>query len=120
MNQPPVHGEGPDGSPIEGQEESVEHLEHDFTGPLTPPVARLIRVFMGLCVLLFVADFFVDRKIHQPAERVPGFYAIYGFIGCVVLVLVAKQMRKVVMRDEDYYERLADAEEADRRDGGAR
>ena len=87
----------------------VEHLEHDFTGPLTPPVARLIRVFFVLSGLLFLADFFVDRKIHQPAEKIPGFYAIYGFIGCVVLVLVAKQMRKVVMRDEDYYERLADA-----------
>jgi hypothetical protein len=34
----------------------------------------------------------------------------------VVLVLVAKQMRKLVMRDEDYYERLADAED----EGGKR
>lgn len=100
--------------------EPEEHLEHDFTGPLTPPVARLIRVFFALSALLFVADFFVDRKIHQPAEKVPGFYAIYGFIGCVVLVLVAKQMRKVVMRDEDYYENLADADEAAASQGGKR
>ncbi len=91
--------------------EHVEHLEHDFTGPLSPPTARLIRVFFVLSAILFLVDFFIDRKIHQPAEKVPGFYAIYGFLGCVVLVLVAKQMRKVVMRDEDYYDRLADAEE---------
>ncbi|QDV08819.1 hypothetical protein Poly30_43740 [Planctomycetes bacterium Poly30] len=96
----------------EGHGDEAVHLEHDFTGPLTPPVARLIRVFFVLSALLFLADFFVDRKIHQPAEKIPGFYAIYGFIGCVVLVLVAKQMRKVVMRDEDYYERLADERDA--------
>jgi hypothetical protein len=33
-----------------------------------------------------------------------GFYAIYGFVACVILVLVAKEMRKLVMRDEDYYD----------------
>lgn len=101
----PVGSQGTDAGPAG----APEHLEHDFTGPLTPPVARLIRVFFVLSALLFLADFFVDREIHQPAEKIPGFYAIYGFLGCVVLVLVAKQMRKLVMRDEDYYERLADA-----------
>ena len=37
-------------------------------------------------------------------EKIPGFYAFYGFIGCVVLVLLATAMRKVLMRDEDYYD----------------
>lgn len=87
-----------------------EHADHDFTGPLSPPVARFIGVFFVISFLLLVADFFVHRHIHQPAEKVPGFYAIYGFVGCVVLVLVAKQMRKVVMRDEMYYDELASDE----------
>jgi hypothetical protein len=34
-----------------------------------------------------------------------GFYALYGFVACVLLVLLAAEMRKLVMRDEDYYER---------------
>jgi len=34
-----------------------------------------------------------------------GFYSLYGFVACVILVLLAKEMRKLVMRDEDYYER---------------
>ena len=34
-----------------------------------------------------------------------GFHAVYGFVACVVLVLAAKQLRRVLMRDENYYER---------------
>ena len=33
-----------------------------------------------------------------------NFYGFYGFIGCVFLVLMAKELRKLVMRDEDYYD----------------
>ena len=32
------------------------------------------------------------------------FYPVYGFVGCVVLVLVAKWMRSFLMRPEDYYD----------------
>ena len=39
-----------------------------------------------------------------PIEGYFGFYSLYGFCACVVLVLVAKEMRKVLMRDEDHYE----------------
>ena len=87
--------------------EAPAHADHDFTGPLTPPVARFIAIFFVISGGLFLADFFVDRSIHQPAEKIPGFYAIYGFVGCVVLVLIAAQMRKVVMRDETYYDEPA-------------
>ena len=34
----------------------------------------------------------------------PGFDLLYGFVGCVFLVLAAKELRRVVKRDEDYYE----------------
>lgn len=80
------------------------HAEHDFTGPLQPGTRKLIRGFLIASAALFVLDFFVKRKTHLGAEEVPGFYAIYGFVGCVVLVLVAKEMRKVVMRSESYYD----------------
>ena len=32
------------------------------------------------------------------------FYAVYGFVACVALVLAAKVLRRVVMRPEDYYD----------------
>ena len=34
-----------------------------------------------------------------------GFFPLYGFVGAFLLVLAAKQMRRVLMRPEDYYER---------------
>jgi hypothetical protein len=42
--------------------------------------------------------------VSHPWEGFFGFYALYGFVACVLLVLLAKEMRKLVMRDEDYYE----------------
>jgi len=83
----------------------VHHAEHDFTGPLSPGVASLLRWFGGACILLFVFDFLVERKTHAPMEQLPGFYPVYGFVGCVLLVLLAKELRKFVMRDEAYYDK---------------
>jgi hypothetical protein len=44
---------------------------------------------------------------HGPfaIEHVYGFYGIFGFVACVALVLIAKQLRRVLMRPEDYYDR---------------
>lgn len=67
-------------------------------------VKRLLRGFYIICVLLVIADFVLHRHIVLAWEKLPAFYAIYGFIACVVLVLIAKQMRKVLMRREDYYD----------------
>jgi hypothetical protein len=33
-----------------------------------------------------------------------GFYSVYGFVACVLLVLLAKEMRKLLIRKEDYYD----------------
>ena len=45
------------------------------------------------------------RHVIHAWEALPGFYPIYGFIACALLVLIAKQMRKPLMRKEDYYDR---------------
>jgi hypothetical protein len=67
-------------------------------------VNRLLRVFYLLCVILVVLDLFVHRHVAHPWERFFGFHAFYGFVACWTLVVVAKGMRKVLMRDEDYYD----------------
>ncbi|MXO62475.1 hypothetical protein GRI48_05555 [Altererythrobacter oceanensis] len=73
----------------------------------------ILRVFYVLCAVLVAADFVIHRHVYHPWENLPAFYAIFGFVACVVLVLIATQMRKVLMRDEDYYD-------DDRDHGGAR
>jgi len=66
-------------------------------------VKRVLNIFYSLCVILVLADFVVHRHIGLVWENIPAFYAIYGFVACVALVVVAKLIRKVVMRKEDYY-----------------
>ena len=67
-------------------------------------VSRLLRGFYAVCALLFVLDFIVHRHASRVWEQLPGFYAIYGFVSFVVLVVLAKLLRKLVMRREDYYD----------------
>lgn len=67
-------------------------------------VSRLLLGFYIICGILLVVDFIVHRHTVHPWEGLPGFYAIYGFVACVVLVLIAKEMRKVLMRKEEYYD----------------
>lgn len=67
-------------------------------------VRRLLRGFYALCAVVLLLDFFVHRHGSHPWESLWGFYALFGFVACVVLVLAAKQMRKLLLRKEDYYD----------------
>ncbi|WP_101760517.1 hypothetical protein [Oceanicoccus sp. KOV_DT_Chl] len=80
--------------------------QHEPSGFFDKPenISKMLKVFYVICGLLVVADFIVHRHIYHDWENIPAFYAIYGFVGCVVLVLIAKEMRKVLMRGEDYYD----------------
>jgi hypothetical protein len=68
-------------------------------------VTRLVKGFYVVCGLLLAIDVFVPKHGPFPVEHTFGFYGLFGFIACVVLVLVAKQLRRVLMRSEDYYDR---------------
>ena len=62
----------------------------------------------GVCALLLFADLLYERHPHFAFESWFGswlsFSGIYGFVSCVGLVLVAKLLRRVIRRDEDYYD----------------
>jgi hypothetical protein len=68
-------------------------------------VDRLVHRFYILCAALLAIDIFVPKHGPFAIEHVFGFYGIFGFLACVVLVLIAKQLRRAVMRPEDYYDR---------------
>jgi hypothetical protein len=67
-------------------------------------VKRVLYILYGCCVLLFALDFVIHRHVLHNWENLWGFYPVYGFVGCVILVLVAKWMRTFLMRSEDYYD----------------
>jgi uncharacterized membrane protein len=68
------------------------------------------KVFYGVCILcalvaaLDIGGVFYEKHPHHPAERIWNFYGFYGFVACWLLVLAAKQLRKLVMRKEDFYD----------------
>lgn len=63
------------------------------------------RVLYVACALLVIADFVVHRHVVAAIENVPAFYALYGFLALVGVVMAARGLRMLVKRDEDYYER---------------
>lgn len=67
-------------------------------------IKYLLKTFYTICILLALADFAFHRHTGFDWEKIPAFYAIYGFVACVLLVLIAKKVRNVVMRKEDYYD----------------
>lgn len=75
--------------------------KHLFDNPRN--VRRVIQGLLVACAILAGLDFVIHRHVAHPWEETFAFYAIYGFVACVMLVLLAKELRKVVMRSEDYY-----------------
>lgn len=74
-------------------------------------VNLILYVFYALCAILVILDFVVHRHIYVYFEELPTFYALYGFVACVALVVLAKLMRLVLMRDEDYYDDRLDEQD---------
>ncbi len=70
-------------------------------------VTKIVWAVYVICAFLVAIDFMVEKHGEGPfkIEHWYGFYGIYGFIACVVLVLAAKLLRRILMRSEDYYDR---------------
>lgn len=96
----------------EQSKSTTQDAESDFFDK-TKNVEMILKVFYVICALLVVLDFVVHRHIYVSFEEIPAFYAIYGFVACVVLVVLAKVMRNYLMRDEDYYDAVEPEEGKD-------
>jgi pimeloyl-ACP methyl ester carboxylesterase len=60
--------------------------------------------FFAVLAVLLAVEWTIPKHGHFPWEEAPGFYAAYGFIGCVGLIFVAKLLRRLVRRREGYYD----------------
>ncbi|UCB53797.1 MAG: hypothetical protein JSW45_07425 [Thiotrichales bacterium] len=60
--------------------------------------------FNIICILLLLFDFILHRHVTHEWESFTGFYALFGFIAYVTIVLAATLLRKFVQRKEDYYD----------------
>ena len=67
-------------------------------------ITIIVWFLVGICFILFFSDIFYTKHPHFQVEDIFGFYGIYGFFVCVALVLIAKMLRRILMRAEDYYD----------------
>ena len=83
----------------------MKTAERDYWLDRPATIKGICYALYAVCAVLFLVDPLLHRHPHFRIEGWFGFYAWYGWIGCVFLVLAAKQLRRVLMRDEDYYDR---------------
>ena len=72
-----------------------------------PKNVKTMWIMFGIALILTVIpDFFITREhIIFPWDAIPGFSAVYGFISCVMIIIVAKVIgHKWLMKEEDYYD----------------
>ena len=68
-------------------------------------IKRLKIGFYIVLALLVLPDFFIHKHtLFSPVEAWPGFYAFFGFVSCVVIILVSKLFGLVLKVREDYYD----------------
>jgi hypothetical protein len=73
-------------------------------------VKRFFTVLYVICAALIAAELLLLGAANEhphPLEEAMRFliYPVYGFVSFWFLVLVAKPMRQLLIRPEDYYER---------------
>ena len=85
------------------EEKGQNEKKYLFDNPRN--VKILLRSFFSSLVVLLIFEFFISKHPYFAWEEWPEFYAIYGFVACVVLVVAAKYiLRPLVKRREDYYD----------------
>lgn len=69
----------------------------------------VVRASLVVLALLVVADavpaLVHKEHAHTAVERLPGFWAAFGFLGCVLIILASKAFGHAgIMKREDYYD----------------
>jgi TRAP-type C4-dicarboxylate transport system permease small subunit len=69
----------------------------------------VVRLTVAALVLLIVVDglpFVVDKHhAHTAVEKIPGFWSVFGLVGCVIIILASKWFGHLgIMTREDYYD----------------
>ena len=67
-------------------------------------INKLLWALAGICVLLLFSDLVFARHGVFGFEHWFGFFAWFGFISYCFIVLSAKQLRRLLRRDETYYD----------------
>jgi hypothetical protein len=59
---------------------------------------------LALLAAALAAEAFVPAESHFAVERIPAWNALYGFLACAALILVARAIGFVLKRPDTYYD----------------
>lgn len=67
-------------------------------------VKKFFPAFYIIVIIFLIAEFFIHKHTYFPWEEYTFFYASFGFVVFVFLIMIAKHiLRPIVKRKEDYY-----------------
>jgi hypothetical protein len=63
--------------------------------------------YAGLALLVLWDTLLLDKhQAHTAVEKLPGFWALFGLVACVAIILLSKWFGHLgIMTREDYYDR---------------
>lgn len=67
----------------------------------------VVKICLGFLACLVLVDaLLVDKEhAHTWIESLPGFWTVFGFVGCALLILLSKWFGHLgIMTREDYYD----------------
>jgi hypothetical protein len=67
-------------------------------------ISLIIKLLVAACALSVAADFFYHKHGDYHFQHWFAFDAVFGFMAYVGLVTAAKGVRRLLMRNEDYYD----------------
>jgi len=73
-----------------------------------PDNLKKLKIFSYVALAASVlAEFFLPAHVsHHPWDKIPGIYALFGFVICVAMIIFSKLLGTYCLkRKEDYYDR---------------
>ena len=69
-------------------------------------VVYLSYLVLAILVVIDAIPWVVDKEhAHTWPEKIPGFWSVFGFIACVLIIIVSKWYGHLgIMTREDYYD----------------
>ena len=62
------------------------------------------KIFIAVLALTVAAQLLVESHPHFVPERLFAWNALYGFLACALLILLAKALGLLLKRRDDYYD----------------
>lgn len=71
-----------------------------------PKFISTIKILFYIAIVItVVAEFLVESHPYFHWEEIPGFYAAFGLVSCVLVIIVARVLgRLFIQQREDYYD----------------